>query len=260
MNNIIDAIEGYNWDFEDGFNVPWIIQVNLPHLLMRKNEKSSSIYSNKVMRSIFHNNIEQEIENVLNFFRDIPFSWWIGPLSKPSNLKEILIEREFKEVDKYVGLAFNIFDWTETNLKSNYRIVDTEKEKNLLEHVKVSAKVWEIDDKSSIESIYEMRKKYLQIPDRRGGFIVALDNEKGVGNASYRLSHDKKVMYLIGSGVLPEYRNQGIYHDLLYYRFKIALQNNVEWITVIARVGTSEPILRKIGFKEYGNYIVLSKS
>ncbi len=260
MNNIIEAIEGYNWDFEDSFNVPGVIQVNLPHLLMRKNEKSTSIYSNKVMRSIFNNNIEQEIENVCHFFRGIPFSWWIGPLSKPSNLKEILIEKNFKEIDKYVGLAFNISDWTEINVKSNYKIVEAENDMNLYEHVKVSAKVWGIDDESSIKAIFEERKKYLHIPDRRGGFIVALDDEKGVGNASYRISYDKKVMYLTGSAVLPEYRKQGIYHNLLYYRFKLALQNNVEWITVIARVGTSEPILRKIGFKEYGNYVVLSKS
>lgn len=66
-------------------------------------------------------------------------------------------------------------------------------------------------------------------------------------------------MYLIGSAVLPEYRNRGVYHALLQYRFNRDRKAGCELLTVQARVGTSEPILRRLGFQEYCRFAMLVK-
>jgi len=123
----------------------------------------------------------------------------------------------------------------------------------------VNAVVWNMDS-ASVEAAVRERKSYVSFPGRRGGYILARNREgNAVGNGTFRISSDGRSMYLVGSAVLPEYRNQGVYHALLQYRFNRAKEARCELLTVQARVGTSEPILRRLGFQEYCKFEMLVK-
>jgi GNAT superfamily N-acetyltransferase len=55
-----------------------------------------------------------------------------------------------------------------------------------------------------------------------------------------------------GTGVLPEYRRRGIYGALVRARCEAALAQGAEVGLVTAVIGTSGPILRKLGFRPVG--------
>lgn len=120
-------------------------------------------------------------------------------------------------------------------------------------HVEVAAKIWGYDDEA-IQAAVTERASYLQFSDRRGGYTIALDNNKPVGYSNYRYSKDGKVLYLNGAGVLLENREKGIYRSLLADRLIEARKRGCELAVTQARLETSEPILRKSGFREYATY------
>lgn len=261
---ILDAIEAHQWDYEASYQVPGISQMHTDTLILRRSEHSTSLFANKVMRSLFsgsEEDVEQGIEGVLNHYGEKAFSWWIGPWDRPQDLKKRLEARGFRLEDRYIGLAYFLKQPSEEELGAAkmrpfpavYTRVDVATEADVRAHVEVSAEVWGLDEKSQAAGVRE-RLAYLDLPDRRGGYVVILDGEKPIANGGYRISADGRVLYLTGSAVLPEYRKQGIYHELLRFRFELARARGVEVATVQARVGTSEPILRALGFVEYGEY------
>ncbi|MYL61791.1 GNAT family N-acetyltransferase [Bacillus hwajinpoensis] len=132
-----------------------------------------------------------------------------------------------------------------------YREVNTEED--VQAHVEVAAKIWGYDDEA-IQAAVTERASYLQFSDRRGGYTIALDNNKPVGYSNYRYSKDGKVLYLNGAGVLLENREKGIYRSLLADRLIEARKRGCELAVTQARLETSEPILRKSGFREYATY------
>ena len=255
------AIEAKQWDYEPTLVVPGHTQLTLPNLLAMQNEFSTSILTNKIVHADFSGSadIEREIDAVFDFFGDKPFSWWIGPLSKPADLDQRLEQRGFVLHDRYIGLAYELARWQDT-AAANPRVktIAVATDEDIWKHVEISAQVWGMDERSR-QSAFQERKKYLQLPDRRGGYLVAELDGRAVGNGAYRLSTDGAVMYLVGSATLPEARGQGVYHELLRHRFRFAREQGVQWITIQAREGTSEPILRKIGFHEYSVYKMMAR-
>jgi GNAT superfamily N-acetyltransferase len=254
---IIEAIDAHHWDYEESFRVPGFSKIDEPYLLAWRVEGSNSPYTNRVMKSKFSNeNADAQIDRVLKFYGDKPHSWWIGPSAEPADLQERLTKRGLQAVDVYIGLALPVEDWSGIRPNPNYQVIEVATEEDVWKHVQISAQMWDMDERSQ-QAAFRERMSYLELPDRRGGYVVALRDGVAVGNGAYRFSHDGKTMYLTGSAVLPELRGQGIYHLLLDHRFRLAAERDTELVTVQARVGTSEPILRKLGFAEYGTYVFM---
>ena len=245
------AIEAKQWDYEPTLLVPGHTQVATPNLLMMKNEFSTSIFTNKVVLANFSasKDIEREIDTVFDFFGNKPFSWWIGPLSQPADLQQRLEQRGFVLHDRYIGLACELSRWQDTTVNPRIKTIEVATDEEIWNHVEISAYVWGMDERSK-QSAFHERKKYLELPDRRGGYLIAELDGRVVGNGAYRLSADSSVMYLVGSATLPEARHQGVYRATLHHRFRFAREQGVQWITIQAREGTSEPILRRMGFDE----------
>ncbi|MGM7703026.1 GNAT family N-acetyltransferase [Pseudalkalibacillus sp. Hm43] len=251
-------VRGVMWDYE---HIPESVEfVERDDLLMYKTEGSSSILSNKVAK--FEAESTEEVaallDEVLQFYDGKPFSWWIGPDSKPESLEELLLERGLTYEDTYYGLILPIKD----DLKPKpipYQVRVVETVEDVQHYVDVSAEVWGHDDATK-EHLVKQRYGYLKTENKRGGFLIAMHGDKPVGYAGYRFSSDGVAMYLAGTGVLPEYRKQGIYHSLLTKRMELAAQNGSKYIVTQARKDNSEPILRKLGFEEIGSYEVYKKT
>lgn len=254
---IIEAIEAHHWDHEPEHTPTNIEFINNEKVTMIKFAGSNSIYANKVVRQRFEHP-DLDVQEVIQYFGEVPFSWWVGPNSKPVDLVERLTHYNFGIIDEYIGLAYSLKVWEKGSIRGNYKIVEVENDEQLWEQVRVSSAIWGYDE-ASLQSIFNQRKSYLQSPFRKGGFIVVLDGERGIGYSNYRYSSDGKVLYLNGSAVLPEYRGKGVYSDLVSMRLAEAKSRGCELVTCQARKGTSEPILRKLGFVEYGTYYHLAK-
>ncbi|MTI67223.1 MAG: GNAT family N-acetyltransferase [Firmicutes bacterium] len=255
---IIERIEGQHWDYEKEFKFKGLIEKKNSNLLMRKLENSNSIYSNKVVKFQYEKNTYKKIDLVIQFFNDKKFSWWIGPNTKPNNLKNILINKGFTIVDEYIGLGLELKKWSKLDLKNSFKVKEASSKKHIKDHVSVSREIWGLDTSSS-DTAFKQRLKYFNLKNKRGNFLIAYDNYKAIGNASYRFSEDGLTIYLIGAAVLDKYRNNGVYTKLLAHRLNKAKDNGCELATVLARKESSEPILKKNGFKDFGTFYLLKK-
>jgi GNAT superfamily N-acetyltransferase len=245
---IIRAIEAIQWDYEEALVPESIHYIQNDDLVMIKNKKSTSVYANKVVR--YHRTIH-EVKDVIAYFEGSPLSWWVRSSSDSSELEKHLLTLGFQHYDTYRGLAKKLTEEEAAISDFTYREVNTEED--VQAHVEVAAKIWGYDDEA-IQAAVTERASYLQFPERRGGYTIALDNNKPVGYSNYRYSKDGKVLYLNGAGVLPEDRGKGIYRSLLADRLIEARKRGCELAVTQARLGTSEPILRKSGFREYTTY------
>jgi len=75
-----------------------------------------------------------------------------------------------------------------------------------------------------------------------------------------RYSADRKVLYLKGSGTVPEHRGKGCYTALGVHGLNEAKRRGAQMVTVQARNGTSEPSLKRLGFQSLGVYYHLVQS
>lgn len=240
---MLEKIEALQWDYEPSF-VPECIRFVLKEdLIMIKNLNSTSLHANRVVR---YKQSVDDVASVFQYFEGRPFSWWV--IDNP-DLETKLKELGMSHYDTYVGLAKLIEDVVER--PSHFLIKNVETKEDVFLHAKLSSEVWGYDQ-NSLEAAYKERVSYLNLPDRRGGFIVAFDDEKPVGYSSYRYSHDGLTLYMTGAGVLPSYRGRGIYRKMVEDRLVEAREKGSRFAVTQARLGTSEPVLRKLGFQEHG--------
>lgn len=261
IDQIILAIEAEQYDFEPALRIPGLKEIRNEEIILRLSEGSSSVFSNKVVRSVFTSNADEKISKIIDFYgtKRKNFSWWIGPKSQPDDLSLRLESKGFTLEDVYIGLAISV-QQAPSFKKSDWTVKEALTETELRNHVSINAEVWGMDS-ASIEASIREKMSYVSLPGRRGGYIVAYHNTGlPIGNGTYRISSDGQTMYLIGSAVLPEYRNKGVYHSLLQYRINKSKEEGCQLLTVQARLGTSEPILRRIGFKEYCKFDMFVKS
>lgn len=260
FDDIILAIEAEQYDFEQTLRIPGLHEIRNDELILRISDGSSSIFANKVVRSVFSSNVDEQINEIIDLYKSKgkSFSWWIGPKSQPHDLSNRLQSLGFTGEDVYIGLATSMNEASFPELPK-WAVEECLSESQLRGHVSVNAVVWGMDS-ASVEAAVMERMSYVSLPGRRGGYILARSHEgRAVGNGTFRISSDGRTMYLIGSAVLPEYRNRGVYHALLRYRFSKAREVGCELLTVQARIGTSEPILRRLGFQEYCRFEMLVK-
>jgi GNAT superfamily N-acetyltransferase len=250
---IRSAIEAIHWDHELELIPKDIEFINNDEMIVIKNPNSNSVYANKVVMFDVTENVDKRIEDIFSFYHNLPFSWWVGSNTHPQNLNERLKLKGFKLIDTYIGLALSLDDWERKNIDIPYDIKHAETIEDIREHVTVGSEIWGYSD-ATVKSLINQRFTYVQMPSKRGGFIVVKDDKKGIAHSNWRYSHNGEILYLNGSGVLPSYRKRGVYQALISKRLNEAKEAGCKWVTVQARKGTSEPILRKLGFKKYETY------
>ncbi|MBN8209966.1 GNAT family N-acetyltransferase [Bacillus sp. NTK071] len=245
---IVQAIEAIQWDYEEALVPESIHYIQKDDVVMIKNEKSTSIYANKVVR--FDKSYE-EIDEVFAFFEGCPFSWWVRVGSQSSELEAELANRGMRHFDTYIGLAKELYkNEEEVDSKYVYREVTTEKDALL--HAQVASQIWNYD-KNTQQAAFSERRKYVKLSNRRGGYMIVLD-ELPIAYSNYRYSHDYTVLYLNGAGVIEPYRGKGVYREMVARRLNEAIRIGCQLVVTQAKRGTSEPILKKAGFIEYATY------
>ena len=92
QTDMVTVIEAVQWDFEPGLVVPEVHEVCDETLCLRWSENSTSPLANKVVKSEFTADIDARIDEVFSIYesRSKSFSWWIGPNSRPVDLRNRL--------------------------------------------------------------------------------------------------------------------------------------------------------------------------
>lgn len=253
---ITEAIESHHWDYLPELISSDVEFINTQELVMIKNPKLNSIHANKVVRFKFQNDLEEPLQKVNQFYDGLSFSWWVP--STNTTLINQLNQMGFQTIDQYTGLALSLPTFEIPSLNHEFSYYEVQTDEQIRQLVKVSSKVWDYNS-SLEEELFKQRKDYIKASKGTSGYIICCDRKNAVGYANFRYSCDGTILYLHGSGVLPEYRHKGIYSNLVYKRLKIAKERGITLATCQARKGHSDPILRKIGFQAHETYCHMAK-
>ena len=162
-------------------------------------------------------------------------------------------------MDMYEGLALQLdpgesagtgADTVADKTPTTVEIVPVQSEDEMRELLSVSGRVWGYSPEDQ-ERMVKDRMEYLSLPSCRGGSLLARVNGQAAGNASYRYSSDGRTVYLNGACTLPDFQGRGVFRALVRWRLAAARARGCRFAAVLARVGTSAPILVKLGFTKY---------
>lgn len=136
-------------------------------LIMIKNKSIPSIQANKVVRFAS----QQPLETALDFFRNIPFPWWV-----PAQQKELiraLTKQNFVCIDEYVGVALQLSNFHIPGLPQLYHFIDVKTDEDIAKLVDVSIKIWDYPPSARVNLI-QQRKSYIEASDETSGYTFAM--------------------------------------------------------------------------------------
>ncbi|RIW35048.1 N-acetyltransferase [Bacillus salacetis] len=253
---IIKAIEDHHWDYEEEWIPSYIETIEEAGLKAVKNPRMHNELSNKVVEFSFKNDamMEEKWNEAKDFFGDIPFSLWLEK-DQSSRLSPFLEKDGYHITDKYDGVAFLLQQYKKVTSSSNENIeyIEVKDDEEIRKLVEVSSLIWGYPVEQQ-DSIFRQRKSYISSPYSNGGYILGMKAGRPAAYSNYRFSSDGRTMYLNGSGVLPEFRHQGVYSDMVRFRLEHANSKGAELATCQAREGHSSPVLKKLGFQSYSTY------
>jgi GNAT superfamily N-acetyltransferase len=253
-SEIIFAIESHHWDYEEEWIPSYILTMEEGGIRAIKNPKVNNIFSNKVVEVNVKGDerLAESWEKIKEFFNGTPFSLWLER-SQSNLLSKYMDDDGFLNTEKYDGLAYQVSDFQADSIVGSVQLIDVESDEDIEKLVEVSSLIWEYPDEQR-EHLFNQRKGYITSPYKNGGYIIASMGSKPVAYSNYRYSSDGNTMYMNGSGVLTEYRNQGIYSEMVKFRLRHAKSRGASLATCQARQGHSSPVLKKLGFEQYSTY------
>jgi GNAT superfamily N-acetyltransferase len=254
-NEIVKAIDAHHWDYEKEWIPSYIETLEEDGLRAIKNPRMNNVFSNKVVEfSASDPDCRMnKWRKVKTFFGEVSFSLWLER-SQSSLLSPLLKADGFEMTDRYDGLACMLNNRSASfPLKREIQLTDVEDEEDIQSLVEVSSLIWGYHEDQH-EKLFDQRKSYITSPYRKGGYILARKDSKPAGYSNYRYSSDGRTMFMNGGGVLPEFRHQGIYSEMVNFRLDHARSKGAFLATCQARQGHSSPVLKKLGFKQYAEY------
>ncbi|MEM7734377.1 MAG: GNAT family N-acetyltransferase [Deinococcota bacterium] len=183
--------------------------------------------------------------------------WWLRSLDEPANMADLLQAHGFVlEESSHIlarDVATDALDAPHSAVKVS-DIVMLEQSYTILHEVFGRPL-------PSQEELEEDLATLLGQPTKDSRWLIYIQG-KAVATAMLehpdRVVHDR-VAHLGGAATLPAYRSQGAYRSLVTARLNEAVKQGQEIAVVRATVGTSEPILKKLGFDYVGTERCYSK-
>lgn len=227
--------EAMMWDYERDFMPEGMEIVEREDLLMWRRPDgplAQRRWSNRVSYvRTSTDRVERIIDEVIAFFGPVPFTWVVGPSSRPGDLAGLRVRRDLE-------------------------IVDVESEELALTGLRLAHP--DADESEMTEMLRE-RLAYLRHPGRQGGYLVAFLAGESVANAGYRHSSDGSTVYLTGAETVERFRGRGVYQALVAHRATAAEKRGCRYAAIRARRDTSLPILTKRGFVEHGHLPIFAR-
>jgi GNAT superfamily N-acetyltransferase len=182
---------------------------------------------------------------------------WVTPLSRPEGLSTLLERRGFALGDEVEVLAYDLRDKDGRPSPPDFRPgaaytvreISTEAEYN--DFQSVFNKVFEVPDPSP-----EVRTNFLTAIHKavretgHSNQFVAYEGQRPVGTGGLTLVGRASMLW--GGAVLSSYRQKGIFGQLVQARCRSAIERGAELAFVVARTGTSGPVLKRHGFRVVG--------
>jgi len=250
--------EAIMWDYEPDWIPPSLEVVERSDVLMwrRSGPPARARWNNRVswVRTA-PAAVDRLIDEILEFFRDRPLSWVVGPTTAPADVGRRVAARGLTDTGDGDLLSAEL---PVTGLRSS---ADVRVEEVADARVApIGMRLAHPDSTNQeIDAMVGERLAYLRHPGRRGGFLVAWIGDEPVANAGYRYSGDGRTVYLSGAETVERWRGRGVYQSLVRYRLDAAGRRGCRYAAIRARRDTSLPILLKRGFVDHGHLPIYSR-
>lgn len=255
MDELALRAEGIVYDYEPGWEPSGFELIERADLLMWRTA-SSRRWSNRVGYARWSAaDADRGIDDVFAYFGDSPFTWCVGPSSRPADLGERLERRGLRPRDGRLMTAQLPLRGLRSNPEVRIEEISSPDDADRL--VRFVHPDWPEERRQ--EAIVE-RRSYLAFPGRLGGFLIAHLGDQPVANAGYRYSTDGTCLYLTGAETREPYRGRGVYSALVAHRVDLGHRRGCRWAIIRALPDTSAPILRKRGFVDRGPLIVYERA
>ena len=251
--------EAMMWDYERDFMPEGLEIVEREDLLMWRRPDgplAQRRWSNRVSYvRTSTDRVERIIDRVIAFFGHLPFTWVVGPSSRPGDLIGRLASRGLVDIGDGDLLTATL-PISGLRVRGDLEIVDVESEELALTGLRLAHPD---ADEGEIAEMLRERLAYLRHPGRQGGYLVAFLAGESVANAGYRHSSDGSTVYLTGAETVERFRGCGVYQTLVAHRAAAAEKRGCRYAAIRARRDTSLPILKKRGFVDHGHLPIFAR-
>jgi GNAT superfamily N-acetyltransferase len=237
--------EAMLYDYEPEWRPAGIAEIDRPDVRAWKRPGWPAGHSRVAYAKWSTDDAERRIDELLAFFGDAQFTWYVGPSSTPADLVARLVRRGLvvQERPRLMTAALPIASMRDGGVRI-VEVADRETARLSLELAHHTG--------DELERSLEERMAYLALPTRRWGSLIAFLGDTPVANAGYRFSSDGRCLYLTGAEVIEQYRGRGIYQSLLAHRARMAEARGCTIVSILANRHTSAPILARHGFTDHG--------
>ena len=216
---------------------------------------------NGIVRAQFDDeNLEAKIEETIDFFkqRSVPFMWWIGPASRPKDLREILGSFGLTKLEfDNPGMALDLRELDEAMFHeainySNVTIKQVQTADELQKWSSIVGKCFEFSE--DVTKDYNELMSVVLGEENVVNYLAFLDGEP-VASSNVIYSAGVAGIYCIGT--LSQYRRQRIGTAITMAPLLDARKRGFE-ISILASSELGLNVYRRIGFKktcEWRQYI-----
>jgi len=194
-------------------------------------------------------NVDETIYRVIEFYtkQQKAFSWVVGPRTTPPDLGEHLVTAGFERAHDMAGMVLT--DLT-TPIRTNPDVKIREATADDIPAVgRTMARAFPIPDelgKFYTDVLFSVRDKlkarlYL-------AFIDGVDEPVATSTMTY--FPNQPIIRLAGAATVEEHRGKGVYSSIVARRLADAHKDGIKAAVIEAKLTTSAPVCRKLGFKQ----------
>ncbi|GHO99186.1 hypothetical protein KSF_092340 [Reticulibacter mediterranei] len=190
-------------------------------------------------------NVDEGIQRVIATYRkeEKPFTWFVGPTSQPTSLREHLTATGLTYRGSIKGMVLRDIHHT---IKSNPDVEVRESSiADYNRHIAVIAGAFGL----TVEVTNIFNRKYEALGNKAKLYLAYVPGREEPVAFSASVFEDHGIVVLLGAATLEAYRGRGIYTSMVAKRLDDALAKGATTAIIHSDPKTSAPICAKLGFE-----------
>jgi hypothetical protein len=199
---------------------------------------------------------EDELDDVIALVHELvpadkPQTWWVGPEARPANIVELLQARGFTPAQNGPELRAMVLTSPPPRHEEGIDVRRVETLEDFIASREVQWDAFEVpQDRRDAQASHTAREFEEAVAHGVPvGFLALLDGKPAATGLA--IPSDRGV-FLVAGSTAPWARGRGLYRALVAKRWEYAVERGTPALVTEALVGTSYPILRRLGFQDVG--------
>jgi|GEM_PF-2391809 len=228
--------------------------VDTPELCQVIDPGMPNTASNAVYRTNFDDhNAEERISEAMGKFRclGLPFRWTVNSLSRPKDLAARLAARKPDSILESTGFAAPCE--LVPCLPAPHVTVEDLSAGNLQDYILAATESFAEIGQAPIDALKDLAKDALARPNPDSlSFLARYKGQPaGIGRLKILRDGSQVAGYIGGGGVRPCFRHRGVVRMVSHFAQELK-KRGIPLLLAHANEKTSAPIMRRLGFREYG--------